>query len=65
LKPDVYNFLKKNVKIFIEDKAKNPKWDAVYHPSPVWLKNNGYPEYWEKSIQFSVPDYMETTKPGV
>lgn len=64
LKPDVYNFLKKNVKIFIEDKAKNPKWDAVYHPSPVWLKNNGFPEYLEKSIQVAGQAYLENTKPG-
>ena len=47
LKPDIINFLKANAKIYVDE---NGKFPGVYHPSPIWLKNNGYPEYYAKSI---------------
>ena len=47
LKPDTITFLKANAKIYVDE---NGKFPGVYHPSPIWLKNNGYPEYYAKSI---------------
>jgi hypothetical protein len=41
-------FLKQKMKVLIET---NRNWGGgTYHPSANWLKDNGYPEYWAKSI---------------
>jgi hypothetical protein len=45
----IYDFLRSNVNIWIEEYQET--WpNAVYHPSSQWLRENGYPEIWANGI---------------
>ena len=65
MKPGDYNFLKKNVKIFVEDNIKDPNLISIngaYHANAHWLRFNKKPAYWEKSVQIAVPNYLKLVK---
>ena len=50
------NYLKR-VTIWLEYEQDFP--GGVYHPSPVWLRNNGYPEAWAEGVQLgNAANYM-------
>ncbi len=55
-----YEYLK-NTNIWLElDNDRFP--GGVYHPSAVWLANNGYPEEWADGIQFgNAQNYLNWT----
>jgi hypothetical protein len=49
------------VRFWLElDKPQFP--GGVYHPNPVWLAENGYPEYWAEGIQLgNAANYLNWT----
>lgn len=51
----------REVRLWVE--RDHPDWGgAVYHPSPQWLINNGYPTYWARGVQIAnVRHYLEWT----
>ena len=56
LEPTIYAYLRDNTNLYVE---KDSEWPgAVYHPSSVWLTDNGYPAYWEKSILLEAESYL-------
>ena len=59
-------FLKPKIKVLIE--TNRAFGGGTYFPSPKWLKDNGHPEYWAKSVQFGDANaYLKARKknPGV
>lgn len=60
LDPEVLNFLQ-TVRIYVEKESPNVP-GAVYHPSSLWLEENGYPTHWAESIQIGNADnYLSWT----
>ena len=51
----------RGVRIWLEEAV--PEWPgAVYHPSPQWLMNNGYPPYWARGVQIgNAANYLDWT----
>lgn len=49
------------VRIWVEEAV--TAWPgAVYHPSPQWLINNGYPHYWARGVQIgNAANYLDWT----
>ena len=49
------------VRIWLElDQPQFP--GGVYHPNPVWLADNGYPEYWAEGVQIgNAANYLDWT----
>ena len=59
LEPTIFAYLRDNTNIYVE---KDSVWGgATYHPSSVWLTNNGYPAYWAKSIMLDTENYLDWT----
>ena len=60
LDPEASAFLQ-GVRIWVEHDFAD--WGgAVYHPSAVWLEDNGYPTHWAESMQIgSTADYLSWT----
>jgi hypothetical protein len=53
MQPDRVHWLQSNVRIFLEMECGEQK-QPVYHPSAVWLKENGYSTALEKAVHIPV-----------
>lgn len=61
LEPATFAYLRENTPIYVE-KDSSFEGAAVYHPDSIWLIDNDYPAYWEKSVMLDTQLYLDAAE---